>query len=389
MKIGFDAKRVVSNMTGLGNYSRLVVEEVASNYPADSLFLYTPELSLSQKENPRLARINSLPNVDFRLPYGLGPFGRGALWRSIGITRHFQADGLDVFHGLSNELPLNVSQTGVPAVVTIHDLIYRRLPECYPFIDRKIYDLKYGASARTATRVVAISECTKRDLVELHKVDPNKIDVIYQGCDPQFKRVCPPEEITDIKRLYSVPDNYIIQVGTIERRKNLELSVRALSLLPPNVNLVAVGRDNNYLPFIKKLARQLGVENRITFLSGLPFNHLPALYQGAIAVLYPSLYEGFGIPVLEGLLSRRPVIAATGSCLEEAGGEAAWYVNPNDHVAMADIVKGIINGSVNINTRIGEGVQYASRFDTSNMASALMDTYLKAIDDNKRSIANR
>lgn len=381
MKIGFDAKRAVCNMTGLGNYSRLVAEEVACHYPDTTLYLYTPTLTEAQKHNPRLARLNTLPNIEFRLPYGLGPLGHGSLWRSAGITRHFKADGLDLFHGLSNELPLNAASSGLPTVVTIHDLIYLRLPECYTFPDRKIYNWKYGQSARNATRVIAVSECTRRDLVELQHVDPEKIDVIYQGCDPQFQNVCTSETIGYIRRKYNLPQRYVIQVGTIERRKNLALSVRALSALPADVKLVAVGRDNAYLPYVRKVAAELGVADRIIFLEGIPFNDLPPLYQGSEAVLYPSRYEGFGIPVLEGLQSRRPVIAATGSCLEEAGGDAAWYVDPDDPKSMAGILNAILSGETDLRARIGRGLQQAARFDTSAMAGKIMETYSKAIAD--------
>ncbi len=384
MKIGMDAKRAVANMTGLGNYSRLVAEELATAYPEDTFYLYTPELKVRQKENPRLAKLNRLENVEFRLPYGLGPLSHGALWRSVGITRHFQADKLDLYHGLSNELPLNVSSTGVPTVVTIHDVIYRRMPECYPPLDRKIYDWKYGKSARVASRIIAISECTKRDIVDIYKVNPDKIDVIYQGCDPQFRTIHSPEEIKSLKEKYNLPDRYLIQVGSIERRKNLELTVRALSALPSDVVLVAVGRDNAYLPFIKKLAIQLGVADRVKALQGVPFADLPLLYQGAEVVLYPSRYEGFGIPVLEGLESRRPVIAATGSCLEEAGGEAAWYVDPDDAKGMAEIVNAILSGHADTETRIGLGLRHAAKFDTSRMATLIMETYQRTLEGHGR-----
>lgn len=381
MRIGFDAKRAVKNLTGLGNYSRLVTEELATQFPDFQFYLYTPELTKTQKESPRLARLNSLSNVEFRLPYGLGPLGHGALWRSAGITRHFRADGLDIYHGLSNELPFNLKSTGVPTVVTIHDLIYRRLPYCYPPLDRTIYNLKYGRSARAATRVIAISECTKRDLIELQGVDPEKIDVIYQGCDPQFKQVWSADRIAALRTRYNLPERYVLQVGTIERRKNLELTVRAMTALPEDIKLVAVGRDNAYLLPIRRMVRKLGLEHRFIHLQDVPFSDLPGIYQGAEIIAYPSHYEGFGIPVLEGLESRRPVVAATGSCLEEAGGRGAFYTNPKDPGQMAQIMRSILDGSAPVETHIGEGLHHAARFDTSLMASRLMETYLKAMDN--------
>ncbi len=390
MKIGYDAKRAVSNMTGLGNYSRLVIEETALSHPESTLYLYTPTLTDRQRSNPRVHRIDQLRNVEFRHPDGLGPFGHGSLWRTIGITRHFEPDGLDIYHGLSNELPLNIVSGGIPTVVTIHDLIYRRMPECYNPIDRMLYDFKYGRSARNATRVIAISECTKRDLIELHHVDPERIDVIYQGCDPQFAKRMDRNQIEALRRKYRLPEQYIIQVGTIERRKNLELTVRALPQLPPQIGLVAVGKDNNYLNHVRRIASQLGVEGRLTVLQGIPFDHLPALYQGAEAAVYPSRYEGFGIPVLEALESRRPVVAATGSCLEEAGGEAAFYVSPDDPRELSDTLNHILRQNTGgLEERLTRGTIYAQKFNTRDMTDRIFESYRKAIDDFRRANPDR
>ena len=384
MRIGYDGKRAVRNMTGLGNYSRLVIEEMAAKYKSDEFLVYTPSWTRKDSENPRLKRINELPNVEYRYPYGLGPLSQGTLWRSFGITRHFLADKLDLYHGLSNELPLNIKEAGVASVVTIHDLIYRRLPYCYPPLDRKIYDYKYSRSARLATRVIAISERTKQDLVELHHVDPERIDVIYQGCDPSFRRAWTEQALLNLRKRLNLPDRYLLQVGTIERRKNLELSVRALPQIDKNIKLVAVGRDNLYLPYIKKLAREIGVEDRIIHLQGLPFADLPGLNQGAEIILYPSRYEGFGIPVLEGLESRRPVIAATGSCLEEAGGDAAVYVEPESPRMMAEAINTLLADTAQQQQRIARGLEWARRFNPEDMTSRIMETYQKAIEQYER-----
>ncbi len=374
MRIGFDGKRAVSNMTGLGNYSRLVIGEIAENYPEDSIYVYTPKL----KANPRLKKIESLKNVEFRLPAGSG-FG-GSLWRTFGVTNCLLPDKVDVYHGLSNELPLNIASSGVPSVLTMHDVIYRRMPECYSAIDRRLYDFKYGRSCRNATRIIAISQRTKEDIVELYGVDPEKVDIVYQGCDESFKRVCPAEELSEVRRRLNLPARYVLQVGTIEKRKNLELTVRAISALPEEIKLVVVGRDRlGYKKYVEDLATSLGVRDRIHFYHDLAFSDLPAVTQMAEVVAYPSRYEGFGIPVIEGLESGRPVIAATGSCLEEAGGDAAFYVNPDDARGLGEKMRGIIEGSIPLDDVIAKGKRQAARFDTSNMASKIMAVYEKAI----------
>lgn len=375
MIIGYDGKRAINNMTGLGNYSRLVIESVALTFPASKLLVYTPKLS----ENPRLAEIRSLHNVEFRLPPPQG--FQGSLWRTFGMTNNLRADKVEIFHGLSNELPLNIKSSGIPSVVTIHDVIYRRRPQCYNAVDRILYDFKYGRSCHNATRIIAVSQRTKDDIVEIYGVSPEKIDVVYQGCDDSFKTVMPPDKLESIRRRLLLPQRYVLQVGTIEERKNLELTVRAMSSVPKDVKLLIVGRDRKgYLAKVKGIAKELGILSRLDIRHDITFADLPAVCQMAEVVAYPSFYEGFGIPVLEGLESRRPVIAATGSCLEEAGGEAAFYVHPDDPRAMGDIICGLLDGSISSADRIEKGLRHAARFNTSEMADRLMSIYEKTLN---------
>ncbi len=378
MKIGYDAKRAVGNMTGLGNYSRLVIESVAEAYPDSQLFLYTPK----NKSNPRLGPIEALHNVQFRIP---APSGfQGSLWRTFGITNCLRPDKIDVYHGLSNELPLNIAAGHVPTVLTMHDLIYRRIPEAYNPIDRWLYDYKYGASCRNATRIIAISERTKKDIMEFYGIDESKIDVIYQGCDNSFARRLTKEQREEVRRRLNLPSRYILQVGTIEARKNLALTVKALSGVAADIKLLAVGRDRKgYRKEVEKIAKEIGVLDRVVFRDDITFADLPAVYQMAEVVAYPSRYEGFGIPVLEGLTSRRPVIAATGSCLEEAGGDAAIYVNPDDARQLAEAVNAILSGSLPVGEMIEKGEAHAARFKNLDMASALMEVYQKTIKEFK------
>lgn len=376
MKIGFDGKRGVSNMTGLGNYSRLVMSEIATKTPDNEILVYAPKL----KENPRLSTLKSLGNVEFRLPPPQGL--KGSLWRSFGITNNLRADGIDIYHGLSNELPLNIRNSGVPSVVTIHDLIYRRMPECYKWIDRKLYDYKYGASCRNADRIIAISECTRRDIIDLYGINPDKIDVIYQGCDPSFRIKWTDEQLADLRRRYNLPSKYILQVGTIEKRKNLELTVRALSSLDRDVDLVVVGKDHyGYKKYVDGIAEQLGLGHRIHYFAGLDFKDLPGFNQAASVIAYPSRYEGFGIPVIEGLESMRPVVAATGSCLEEAGGENTLYVNPDSPQEMGSALMALLRGGRDVDEMVKASKEYATRFNTPDMVSGILRSYEQTIED--------
>jgi len=374
MKIGYDAKRAIANNTGLGNYSRLVMKSYAIAFSGDHLEGFTPYMAV----NPRLSTIRSLPNIHFTLPQGMWRHFP-SLWRTYGITSAICRSGMEIFHGLSNELPLNVRESGIPSVVTIHDVIYRRLPYCYNPIDRAIYDFKYGRSCRNADCIIAISRRTARDVAEFYGISPEKIEILYQGCDESFRRRVTDDMMEEIVRRYSLPERYIVQVGTVERRKNLKLTIRALSALKADVKLVAVGRPTSYKEECLSLARELGVANRILWLGNLPFAHLPAIYQRAEVIVYPSRYEGFGLPVLEGLASSRPVVAATGSCLEEAGGDAAIYVNPDAVRDLAEAIDAILSDGELAEGMIERGKVHERRFDNARIPGRLREIYLKTI----------
>lgn len=372
MIIGFDGKRAVNNMTGLGNYSRLVLEELSGAFPDVEMRAYTPRL----RDNARLAALHERPNIRFELPVK-HPLEPAAVWRTWGLPAQLRNDGVALYHGLSNELPLSIRKSGIPSVVTVHDVIYRTMPECYSAIDRKLYDWKYGRSCRLADRVIAISECTKRDIMRFYGVPEEKIDVIYQGCAPQFKRQWNDEEKSFIRRKYWLRKRYIVQVGTIERRKNLELTVRALQGLPDNLQLVVVGRATPYIKEIRKLAEELRVADRIIYIHHATFADLPGICQSAEAIAYPSRYEGFGLPVIEGLESGRPVIAATGSCLEEAGGDAALYVAPDDVQGMTEALRAATDGSLDLGAMRQRAALHTARFNTSRMAENIAATYAR------------
>ena len=373
MRIGFDAKRAVCNLTGLGNYSRLVIEALAQD-GADELLLYTPEM----RDNPRLEPLRELENVGFRFP---GPAGfRGSMWRTFGITNHLRADGVEIYHGLSNELPLNIRKSGVKSVVTLHDVIYRRLPRCYNVADRILYDFKYGRSCRNADMVIAISECTKRDVIEFYGVPEDRIEVVYQGCDDIFRREVSPGEIEETRHRLGLPERYVVQVGTVEWRKNLGLTAAALAALPEDVKLVAVGRDRKgYKGEVMDIARKAGVSDRIIWLGSVAFTQLPAIYRGAVAAALPSRYEGFGIPVIEAMECEVPFVGARGNCLEEAGGEGGFYVDPDSVEEMGETLRKILEGGDDIQNRIAGGKEYVKRFNNSDMAGNLKRVYRKVL----------
>ena len=370
VKIGFDAKRAVQNNTGLGNYSRQMIEILSEYFPDNQYVLFAPK----QRENPRLQSICERRNIAFVFPSGL--FRRfAALWRLTGVKKDIAANGIEIFHGLSNEIPLGLHKTGVKTIVTVHDLIFMRFPQFYKAIDRAIYRFKFRYACRHAHRIIAVSECTKRDIVSFFNIPEDKIAVVYQPCHPAFSLRVDDECRAATVEKYGLPPQYLLNVGSIESRKNLMLAVKALKYLPETLHLVAVGKTTPYQKEVEKLAEQLNVQQRLRILNNVPFADLPALYQAAEVFVYPSFFEGFGIPIIEALTSETPVVAAQGSCLEEAGGSHSLYIPPDDERALAQKITEIINNPQLAKLMRTKGKEYVSRFSNENIAGELIMNY--------------
>ena len=363
LKIGLDAKRIVRNGTGLGSYGRTLVNDLAA-YPLE-LSLYAPDQGRDQLRQ----QIRQQENVRFCYPAPSHlPFSK-ALWRSKGIVSDLKRDGIQLFHGLSGELPIGIHQSGVKSVVTIHDLIFLRHPEFYHWIDTKIYAWKFRKTIQEADHIIAISACTKRDILEYGNVDESKISLIYQSCAPKFTSASAAKG----------GERYILSVGSIEARKNILLAVKALPYLPDDVKLVIVGRHTPYTDEVIAYAEKSHLSHRIRIMHGVSDEALPKLYAEAEAFVYPSRYEGFGIPIIEAISCGLPVVACTGSCLEEAGGPDSLYVDPDDAEAMAHAIQQVLRGAEGREKRIENSQQYIKRFAGNDVAGQVVELYRKLL----------
>lgn len=365
MKIAFDAKRFFHNTSGLGNYSRDLVRILSKYYPENQYLL------LNKNKSERGSDILENSNVSFV------ETSKGTMSRQFKMGKDAQKQNADIFHGLSGELPLKWDKKPIKKIVTIHDLIFVRYPQYYSFFDRKIHLWKFKKAANAADKIIAISEQTKRDIIQYLKVPENKIEVIYQGCHKAFKEQQSEEFIQKTKEKFNLPERFILNVGTIEDRKNLLNIVKAIK--DTEIPLVVVGKKTKYYQKIASFIQKNKIEKQIHFLENVSMDELAVIYKSADIFVYPSFFEGFGIPVIEALFSKTVTIISNTSCLPEAGGLDSVYIDPENHLDIQSKIKFLWDSESERKRRSDKGFEFVQKFNDEPIAHQLMNLYQKII----------
>lgn len=357
MIIGYEAKRIFHNSSGLGNYGRNLISALTEHHSDNQYLLYNPKKGkIGFNLSPVTKEIN--PALDNPLYTNL--------WRQRLVSDQAAKDGVQIFHGLSQELPSGLAKNHIKSVVTIHDLIFLRFPKLYKRIDRKIYLQKVTKACISADLIVAISEQTKLDLIEFLKIDPQKIIVIYQGCHPAFwsSDIASDNDILD---KYKLPNEYLLFVGTLEPRKNPDKVLQASKEL--NIPVVFIGGQTKFWK-TQNLTYQ-GYHNPKVDST----EELAAIYRQAKVFAYPSIFEGFGIPVLEALVCKTPVVTSNISALPEAAGPNSLLVNPNSQAEITKAIDAVWNSEALQNEMIEAGYSFAMKFRDQELAKIWSQTY--------------
>lgn len=360
MKIAFDAKRLFHNTSGLGNYSRDLVRILASHFPEHEYLL------LAKKSHERAKELLELPNVSFMEIQKVG------MARQFKMGLDAQEEGAEIFHGLSGELPLLWNPSPIKKVVTIHDLIFMRFPQFYSYFDRNIHFRKFKKAARSADLVIATSEQTKADIVQFLQIPEEKIEVVYQTCHPAFHDDKEPNDLQELKQKYRLPERFVLNVGTVEDRKNLGNLILALE--GTGIPLVVVGKKKKkYFRYITELLQKTDTE--VYFLEGMDMQELAAIYALADVFVYPSLFEGFGIPLIEAMYSKTPVITSNTSCLPEVGGPHSLYADPLNVEELRTHLLYLWNNPEERKRRAIESLEYVQKFNEKAIAEKVMNIY--------------
>jgi glycosyltransferase involved in cell wall biosynthesis len=367
-RIGFDAKRLFNNSTGLGNYSRTLVNNLAYYHPENAYFLYSPKL----KKNEDTQEFLNSPSYSVCTPNGL----KKPAWRFFRIRQQLKQHKLDLYHGLSNEIPLGLDDYPIKKIVSIHDLIYKHFPQQYGVYDRQVYNLKTKYACEHSDTIIAISESTKKDIIDFYQIPEEKIKVVYQSCSEHFFQDKSDALIEKMSKKYQLPEEYMLYVGSITERKNLLGILKAMTLLPKEmeVPLVIIGNGKAY----KQEALEFIAKNQLTkhvhFID--PKNEdLPFIYQKAALFVYPSFYEGFGIPIIEALFSKTPVITSNCSSLPEAAGPDSILIAPNSPEAIADAIDRVLSDAALQTQMIERGYAYAQQFRGEPLTEQLVRVY--------------
>jgi len=365
MRIGVSAPIVEPRPTGVSVYSINLVNELAKL--CDDLLVYTSYPAAFEIDPPKVRRVSPLTRPE----RGLVGFLSRIIWMQSSLPVRAILDRVSVVLSTGSEgtlLPL------VPQVVTVHDIIPLLLPSLHPHASELAFFRYFLPRVlRHSAAVIAVSQSTRRDIINFYNLPAEKIHVIYEGYDPQFYHSY--QDSQAVTRVYGIGP-YIYYSGNILPHKNIARLIRAFGLIAPKVphQLVLQGRrDPVYAAELETLVRELNLEGKVVFLGYVPLNHLPYLYSGATVFVTVSLSEGFGLPPLEAMACGTPVVASRVSSLPEVVGDAGILADPNDTEQIAEVLLQVIKHPALRAELAQKGVKRAALFSWSKTARQTLE----------------
>jgi glycosyltransferase involved in cell wall biosynthesis len=387
LTIGFEGKRLLTSSTGFGTYSRTLIKDICRFYPETRCVVIAHDSYNALKKLPTFSSIDveqvkRLDSIKVEYP----PSSGRLYWKLLGARRTLFNQGVDIYHGLAHQIPRSVRQKRVPVVLTVHDLIYRHYPELSSDTDLRLYESQLINACSISDKIVAVSESTKRDIVNFFSISPKKISVIYQSVDDRYHKIATAEIKQRTKSNYGLPERYLLYVGSMSERKNLLSVVKALNIIPPanRLPLVVVGAQTSYSNVVGEYIKNNSLDSWIIFPKRVETEDLPAVYQAADIFLYASLYEGFGIPILEALSSGIPVITSNVSAMPEAAGPDSRLIDPKRPDEIASSIIDILSDDSLRRKMVRNGYSYAQKFDNKIVTEQMLQLYQSTILNHKQ-----
>lgn len=371
MKIGVDARTLSKNPSGVGYYLKNIVEYGA--FDTHTLFAYTHDSTTStEMDVPRQTELR-WQRISSPTAKALGPAGP-IWWMNVALRQAMTYDGIDLFFGPNFLRPVWFSKK---SVLVVHDMIHRELPTAQPVYYRWYLRSFLAPSVKKADHIITVSESTRDDLLKYHNIPKNKVTVAHGAAKRSYK----PRDVTNktearLRETYQLPSDFLLYVGNIEPRKNIDTILQALSLLEAPPNLVITGQRHLEDEKLQSAYDSFEYKNRVRFTGYVPQSDLPRLYNLATAFVYPSLYEGFGLPVLEAMQSGLPTITSNTSSLPEITNGGAITVNPTDPQKLSNAIAQLWNDESIQQQYREKGLERARDFSweqTANQISAVVD----------------
>ena len=371
MRITFDVSPAVHRHAGLGRYARELLTAMAAQDEVNeyAAFSHAPTADCPPDLLPDRVPLRTVP-------LSAKPWRMSVLLASLmGISMDPWLPQGDIFHATEHLLPpLKKART----VFTLHDLIFQFFPEYHLPLNRAFLIHAMPRFLRRADAIIAVSECTKRDAIHFYKLPADKITVIYEGVNPSLHPVNEEGVLAQARVRWTQGSPFILFVGTIEPRKNLIAlvdAVRALRTRGYPHRLVIAGRKGWLYQGVFDHVRQTGLESQVDFLDFVAEEDLAALYGACAAFVFPSLYEGFGLPPLEAMACGAPVICSNTSSLPEVVGDAALLVNPRDVDEMAGAIERVLSDAALGEQLRARGIAQAARFSWEGAARKTLSVY--------------
>ncbi len=366
MKIGFDAKRLYHNKTGLGAYARNLIK---------ALIKYEPQHTYRLLVHQKFYESSPFRYREFVDNTLIADHLVADYWRLADIKEDIEREALQIYHGLSNEIPIT-KPSSTKMVVTIHDLIFLKHPDFFPFVDRNIYTYKTKKACENADAIIAVSENTKQDIMEYYGIPTEKIHVIAPTWGSEYDVAVPIVYLEEIRTKYALPEQYIMYVGALHRRKNISSLITACSRAAlDNIPLIIVSDGGDDEQHVRQTIQETGMEDRVFILENIPNYELTAFYKMATLSIYPSIYEGFGMPIMEAMHLGVPVAASDIAPIREVGGDSILYFDPHNLDAIQDTIARALTDSEWRTATIISAKSHVQQFSPKSCASNLMEVY--------------